>query len=122
MSIHTHNSRAPHRHHDVTSSRNRSLEFETTRAMNPSPLQNLHGAMIEVVLKIGGTSRSVRGEGQFDIDDADLGQVLRVLVADGAGDFELLIPASTWDGFCESSSLPECKFRISLPSTLPCAN
>lgn len=122
MSIRTHKLPTPHRRHELSSIRNRSFELETTRAMTPTPLVNLHGAMIEVVLDIGGTSRSFRGEGLFDSDDADLGQVLRVLVTDGAGDFELLIPASTWDGSCESSSLPECKFRISLASTLPCAN
>ena len=121
MSIHKYISRVPRGHHDVTSGRNGGLELKSPRAMPPTPLQQLHGSMIEVVLEVAGTIRSVRGRGLFDSRDADLGRVLRVLVADAAGDFELLIPESSWDGICQSSSLPECEFRISLTNSLPCA-
>jgi len=108
-----------HPSHDATSCLS-GLEFKETRPMSPLSLHQLDGSTIEVVLDVGGVSRSVQGKGQFDAADPDLGRVLRVLVVDAPGDFELLIPESGWDGACESSSLPGCKFKLRLESSLPC--
>ncbi len=118
MSIH---SNLWHRHTDrrLTCDHFRGFEFKKKRKMGSIPLQQLHGAMVEVELDVGGATRSVRGECCFD-SDADLGKVLRVLVADRAGNFEILISESNWDGSLRPSSLPDCKFRISLASALPC--
>ena len=88
--------------------------------MSVASLQQMHGSMIEVVLEVGGALRSVRGEGKFDHDDPDLGRVLRVLVTDQAGNFELLVPESSWEGTCDPSSLAGCKFKISLSLSLSC--
>ena len=107
-------------YYDVTSLRRGGLEFKKVSPMSVTSLQQLHGSMIEVVLEVGGALRSVRGEGKFERGDPDLGRVLRVLVADQAGDFELLIPESSWEGNCDSSSLPGCKFKISLSPSPSC--
>jgi hypothetical protein len=93
------------------------LEFKKDLPVAPTFLQQMHGSMIEVVVDVGGDTRSVTGELQFDPVDPDLGRVGRIMVADTDGDFEFLIPEASWDGAYQASSLPGCKFRISLAGT-----
>jgi len=82
-------------------------------------LQQLHGATIEVELEIQGISRSITGRGNYDERDPDLGSVLRILVSDPSGDFELLITESSWSGKLEASELGGCDYRISLSAGTP---
>lgn len=116
MSGPTHKLRKPR---DVTSSHRVGLDLEQTSRKLPTSLQHLHGHAVEVLVDVGDTVRSVRGECLFDSGDPDLGRVLRVLVADAAGDFELLIPEISWDGASQPGSLPDCRFRISLANSVP---
>lgn len=104
---------------DVSSRHRVGLEIEKTSQKLPTSLQHLHGLVIEVLVDVGNAVRSVSGECHFDSGDPDLGRVLRVLVADAAGDFELLIPEVSWDGACQPGSLPDCRFRISLADSVP---
>jgi len=70
--------------------------------------------MIEVEFAVGEQTCSVKGRGEYDSGDPDLGSVLRVHVADEAGDFDFVFPISTWKGLPELSDLPDCDYRLSL--------
>jgi len=108
--------------HDVTSCRIGGLEFKEARHMPRLSLPQLDGSRIEVVVDIGGSCRSLQGIGQFEAGDPDLGRVLRVLVTDDSGDFELLFPESDWDGACEPSSMPGCRFKLHLGKSSSCSS
>ena len=73
----------------------------------------MHGAVIEVELNVLGSVRSVSGKSVYDGNDPELGPVLRILVSDPLGSFELLLAESSWDGRLESSKLPGCDYRVS---------
>ena len=96
------------------------FEFKKVFVMPSGRLQQLHGSTIEVELEIQGSSRSITGRGNYDRKDPDLGPVLRILVSDPGGDFELLIAESSWSGTLESSDLAGCDYRISLSACTPC--
>jgi len=83
-------------------------------------LQQFHGAVIEVELDIQGHLRSISGKGNYDPSYTDLGPVLRILVADSTGDFEILIAESKWSGRFETSNLAGCEYRLSLASGTLC--
>ena len=80
----------------------------------------MHGAMLEVELEILGSLRSVIGKGIYGNDNPDVGPALRILVSDPCGDFELILPDSTWEGSVETSDLPGCDYRISLAKSTAC--
>ena len=104
----------------MVSNRKRSFfEFKKVFVMTKGRLQQLHGSTIEVKLEIQGRSRSVTGRGNYDERDPDLGSVLRILVSDPSGDFELLITESSWSGNLEVSELAGCDYRISLSAYTP---
>jgi hypothetical protein len=105
---------------DLAANPNAIFEFKKVFDMPLGRLQQLHGSTIEVELEIQGSLRSVTGQGNYDAKDPDLGSVLRILVSDPSGDFEFLIPESSWAGSLESSDLPGCDYRISLSSCTPC--
>ena len=83
-------------------------------------LQQFHGAMIEVELDVRGMMRSICGKGSYDDNDPDLGPVLKILVTDPSGNFELMIAESNWSGRIEASRKSGCDYRISLPSCATC--
>ena len=94
------------------------LVFKKVFTMATQRLEQLHGATLEVHLDVLGSIRSVYGKGVFENDDPDLGPTLRILVNDPDGDFELIIPQSTWGGSFEASSRPGCDYKISLGAPL----
>jgi len=96
------------------------LELKKVFVMPKGRLEQLHGSSIEVELENQGSLRSITGRGNYDERDPDLGSVLRILVSDPSGDFELLIAESSWSGTLESSELPGCDYRISLSACTPC--
>jgi hypothetical protein len=96
------------------------FEFKKVFDMPIGRLQQLHGTIVEVELEIEGSLRSITGQGKYDAKDPDLGSVLRILVSDPSGDFEFLIPESSWSGRLESSDIPGCNYRISLSTCTPC--
>ena len=91
-----------------------SHEIKRTITMNHGPLHRLDGSMIEVQFSVGDSLRTIMGRGKYDFSDPDYGSVLKILVADPQGEFEFVLPESTWQGVPEQSSLPGCDFRISL--------
>jgi hypothetical protein len=93
-----------------------SLEFK-----KPKMPASASGAVIEVELAVGSRVQSVIGRGRFDVD-ADLGRVLRILVADKPGNFELLIPEANWKGIFQLSSMTGCEYKVSLVNGLACSN
>lgn len=99
---------------DLASNPASIFEFKKFFIMPNGRLQQLHGSTIEVELEFQGGLRSITGRGNYDNKDPDLGSVLRILVSDPRGDFELLIAESSWSGTLESSRLPGCDYRISL--------
>jgi hypothetical protein len=107
---------------DLTMERSSAVEFKRVRWMSGTPLQKLDRSIIEIELEIGGALRSVTGEGRYVENDRDLGRVLRILVRDPAGDFELLLREGTWDGRLEPSQRSGCEWRISLVGRQACAN
>jgi len=62
----------------------------------------------------------VSGKGNYNTCDPDLGPVLRVLVNDPSGDFEILIAESEWSGHIARSNLPGCDYRICFSGGMPC--
>ena len=96
------------------------FEFKKVFAMPIGRLQQFHGAMIEVELDIQGHLRAISGKGSYDADDPDLGPVLRILVVDSSGNFEVLIAESEWSGHIGVSKLPGCDYRLSLASRTLC--
>ena len=96
------------------------FEFKKVFVMPKGRLQHLHGSSIEVELQIQGSSRSITGRGSYDERDPDLGSVLRIVVSDSKGEFELLVAESSWSGTLEPSDLPGCDYRISLSACTPC--
>ena len=99
---------------DLASNSTSIFESKKVFVMPNGRLQQLHGSTIEVELEFQGGLRSITGRGNYDNKDPDLGSVLRILVSDPRGDFELLIAESSWSGTLESSRLPGCDYRISL--------
>ena len=87
--------------------------------MRNGSLQQFHGARIEVELDILGSPRLIRGSGAYDPCNPDLGPVLRILVNDSSGDFELLFAESEWTRWTvEVSRRPGCDYRFSPTSVL----
>ena len=80
-------------------------------------LQQMHGTMLEVQLEVQGSLRFVCGKGSFDNNDPDIGPALRILISDPCGDFELILPKSTWVGSLETSERPGCDFRITFANS-----
>ena len=91
-----------------------AVEFKQVVKTSHGPLSPLDGTMIEVEFPVGGGMRSVKGRGQYASGDPDFGNVLRILVADPQGDFEFILPESSWKGQPIPSELPDCDYRISL--------
>ena len=96
------------------------FEIKKVSGMPIGRLQQFHGAMIEVELEIVGRLRSVTGRGVYDACDADFGPVLRVVVSDPSGNFEVFLAESKWGGCFEPSALPGCDYRISFRSCPAC--
>ena len=90
-----------------------ALELKKVRAMPIGRLQQFHGASIEVEVEVQGKLRSLHGKGSYQVDDPELGPVLKILVSDPAGDFEFFVAESTWKGTFEPSDLPGCDCRVS---------
>jgi len=105
---------------DLATNPTATFEFKKVFVMPNGRLQQLHGSTIEVELEVQGCLRSITGQGNYDEKDPDLGSVLRVLVSDPRGNFELLIAESSWSGTLESSDLPGCDYRILLSACTPC--
>lgn len=82
-------------------------------------LQRYHGTMIEVELSIRGKLRAIKGKGVYDPRDADLGEVLRIVVSDNDGDLEFLLSESKCaELHFEQSARRGCDYRVSLASQL----
>src|SRR5262245_9047249 len=102
---------------DVTLDQLGNLEVKKLRKRT----SGAESSTIEVEIAVGNEVRSIRGEARFDVDP-DLGQVLRVHVADKPGDFELLIPKANWKGIFRLSSLAGCEYKVSLLNGLACSS
>gem|GEM_PF-2397437 len=105
---------------DLAANPTATFEFKKVFVMPNGRLQQLHGSTIEVELEVQGCLRSITGRGNYDEKDPDLGSVLKILVSDPRGDFELLIAESGWSGTLKSSDLPGCDYRILLSACTPC--
>jgi len=77
------------------------------------PMQ-LDGVMFEVEIAVKSSLRSVKGRGEYSSSSSDFGSVLRIHVADAAGNFEFVLPESVWKGRLLPSKAPDCRYRISL--------
>ena len=99
---------------DFIAEANGVLEFKKVPVMASGQLQQFHGAVIEVELEIQGSFRSISGKGSYEASYPDLGPVLKILVGDPSGDFEILLAESDWSGHFEKSKLPGCHYRLSL--------
>ena len=81
----------------------------------PHPsLHQFDGTLIEVEVPIGGELRQVRGRAEYVKSDPELGAVLKILVAEPTGEFEILLPELTWQGRIKSSDMPRSDYRMSL--------
>jgi len=89
------------------------VEAKKTHDLSTSLLEHQRDTTIEVELVFGEVVRSAIGQGQLD-SDPELGNIVRIRVADSAGDFELLIPESDWKGSFQPSFRADCKLKISL--------
>ena len=90
-----------------------AIEFKRLKMIR-GPLFQLDGTMIEVEFAVEGGLRSVKGRGEYSFSDPDFGKVLIIHVTDPEGDFEFVLPESTWKGRPEPSNVPDCAFRICL--------
>ncbi len=70
--------------------------MDGTQSSSGIVVVHLDGEMVEVQLEILGSVRTIRGKGSYDHNDPDLGPVLRICVRDPYGDFEILLPESTY--------------------------
>jgi hypothetical protein len=77
-------------------------------------LRHLDGAMLEVELSFSNELRQVQGRAKYVKSDPVHGPVLKILIDDLMGEFEILLPELTWQGPLEPSDIPGCDFRLSL--------
>ena len=82
--------------------------------MPRSHLRHLDGAMLEVEVSISEELRQVQGRAKYVDLDPHFGPVLKILIDDQMGGFEILLPELTWHGPLEQSDIPGCDFRLSL--------
>jgi hypothetical protein len=76
-------------------------------------LERLHCRTIAVELDANGRQSVVRGVGIYEQYPAS-GSVLRILVSDPAGDFELILDENRWHGLILEGHHPGCDHSISL--------
>jgi hypothetical protein len=64
-------------------------------------------------LVVAGQTRVLRGRGHYQ-DDPELGPVLRIVVADATGDFELVLSEAQWTGSVEPGHALGCDYLVHL--------
>src|SRR5262245_15702425 len=76
-------------------------------------LAALHRHQVAVHIVVQGREQFVRGRATYE-SDPDLGNVLKVLVKDPAGEFELVVSESQWDGKVLPGQAVGCDYLIRL--------
>ena len=84
-------------------------------------LQQLHNCTVAIELSVQNRRTILRGRGRFE-PAGEFGPVLRVGVADEAGDFEILLKEREWDGRIETGERFECDFAVQLDAACLCMN
>jgi hypothetical protein len=84
-------------------------------------LQQLDNRTIAIELSVQNRRTVLRGRGQFQVAGA-FGPVLRVGIADPAGDFEILLKEQEWDGRIESGERFDCDFAVQLDAACLCTH
>lgn len=86
--------------------------------MTGATLELLHQKTLAISLKIGENAVMLNGIGSVDVD-AQLGDVLRIPIHDPAGDFEILLCQSEWNGEFGSGSEFGCDYLLHLGNNCP---
>jgi len=76
-------------------------------------LAALNRRQIAVHIVVQGREQFVKGRATYEADP-DLGNVLRVLVADPSGEFELVVAEAQWDGRILPGQAVGCDYLIRL--------
>ena len=79
----------------------------------PTTLASLNRCQVAVHLVVQGREQFVRGTAVYE-SDPDLGNTLRVQIADPAGDFEFVVAESQWDGKILPGHAVGCDYLIRL--------
>jgi hypothetical protein len=79
-------------------------------------LRQLDGRKVAVELIVQDQKRVLKGVAHFD-SDGDLGSVLRVVISDPSGDFEILVRENQWKGKIEPGDKLKCDYLLRLGST-----
>jgi len=78
-------------------------------------LAALDRLQVAVHIVVQGREQFVKGRASY-VADPDLGNVLRVLVADPSGEFELVVAEAHWDGRILPGQAVGCDYLIRLSS------
>src|SRR5262245_583718 len=100
----------------MSKSSRRSRSHSRSGALAGAPcvtLAELHARRVAVHIVVEGREQFVRGVASLE-SDPDLGQVLRVRVADANGDFEFLVAESKWDGQILPGQAVGCDYLLRL--------
>jgi hypothetical protein len=84
-------------------------------------LQQLDKRTVAIELSVQNRRTILKGMGRFE-PAGEFGPVLRVGVADPAGDFEILLKEREWDGRIESGERFECDYAVQLDAACLCMN
>jgi len=84
--------------------------------MSTSRFASLDKQTIAVEMDIKGRHVHLSGVAEYD-RLSDLGAVLKIHVADAAGDFELVLREDRWKGKIEEDRQSGCHFRICLAAS-----
>jgi hypothetical protein len=76
-------------------------------------LAALHRHQVAVHIVVQGREQFVRGRATYE-SDPDLGNILKILVNDPAGEFELVVSESQWDGKVLPGQAVGCDYLIRL--------
>ena len=79
-------------------------------------LEQANNRTVAIDLDLNGRRVSLKGHAIYEADPA-LGFVLRILVSDSAGNFELVLDQNRWSGTLIPDAETGCDFRVALANS-----